>query len=192
MNVKLKMENGKWLIFIFVLFIVLMANATPLPATAKACASLMTDANGPCRSTACVNVVEACPNPETQSLFDDAAACNEVRQCGAAAPAPGTTTAPGASVTTPSSRVELPNPLGTANFPQIVGRIIRTLTGGAGTIALLMFIYGGFQWLTAAGNPEKIKKGKDILLWSTIGVVVMFSSYLIARYLIEALTTVVR
>lgn len=100
-------------------------------------------------------------------------------------------TAPGAqasgSSTAPDERVQLPNPLGTSSVPIIVGRIIKILSGGAGMIALMMFVYGGFQWLTAGGNAEKIKKGKDIILWSILGLVVMFSSYLATRYILETL-----
>ncbi|MBI4135871.1 hypothetical protein HY477_04020 [Candidatus Uhrbacteria bacterium] len=84
--------------------------------------------------------------------------------------------------------VTLDNPLGTTDFRIIVGNIVRTLTGGAGMLALLMFIYGGFTWLTAAGNSEKIQKGRDILVWSTAGMVVMFSSYFIVRFIILAIT----
>ena len=94
---------------------------------------------------------------------------------------------PAAPAPTSGTALQLPNPLGTANVPIIVGRIIRVLSGGAGMIALLMFVYGGFQWLTSGGNAEKIKKGQAIILWSLIGLVVMFSSYIAARYIIETL-----
>lgn len=89
----------------------------------------------------------------------------------------------------PARAVELPNPVGTADFREIVGRMIQVLTGGAGTLGLLMFIYGGFQWLTAGGNPEKIKKGRDILLWSVLGMVVMFTSYFTVRFIITGVTS---
>ncbi len=84
--------------------------------------------------------------------------------------------------------VTLDNPLGTTDFRIIVGNVVRTLTGGAGMLALMMFVYGGFTWLTAAGNSEKIQKGRDILVWSTAGMVVMFSSYFVVRFIIIAIT----
>ena len=103
-------------------------------------------------------------------------------------PAPAATSSGGTPAPSPTATpLELPNPLGTTNVPKITGRIIGVLSGGAGMIALLMFVYGGFQWLTAGGNAEKIKKGKDIILWSVLGMVVMFSSYLATRYIIETL-----
>lgn len=81
------------------------------------------------------------------------------------------------------------NPLcpakGPCDLPSIIGRVIRGLLGIVGTIALLMFVYGGFTWMTAGGEPEKIKKAKGILVWSTLGLVVIFSSYVIVNFIIE-------
>ena len=84
--------------------------------------------------------------------------------------------------------IGLPNPLGTSDPAVIIGRIIRTFTGFAGGIGLMMFVYGGFIWLTSFGNPERIKKGQDLLLWATIGLAIMFSSYIVAKYIITAVT----
>ncbi len=114
-----------------------------------------------------------------------AAACNAPQ-----APAP---TASPASSTSPGGSVSLPNPLGTSpeagDVKLIIARVIQGITGIAGSVALLMFVYGGFQWLTSQGNPEKIKKGRDILVWSALGLLVMFGSYLILRYILTAITT---
>ena len=38
-----------------------------------------------------------------------------------------------------------------------------------------------------AGGKEKIQKGKDILVWSTIGLVVIFMSYAIVKFVLEDL-----
>ena len=77
----------------------------------------------------------------------------------------------------------LENPLGPENLTmeQLYGRIIYGFMAGTGALALLMFVIGGFQWLTAAGNAEKIKKGRDTLMWAVLGLVVIFSSYAILR-----------
>lgn len=90
----------------------------------------------------------------------------------------------------PIFAVTLRNPLGTTNIPSLVGNIIKALLGIVGSIALLMFIYGGFTWLTATGNPDKVKKGRDILVWATIGIVVIFVSYAAIDFVIGSLTGV--
>jgi hypothetical protein len=84
---------------------------------------------------------------------------------------------------------ELSNPLGQTDIRLIIGNIISALLGIAGAVSLLMFVWGGFQWLISGGTPDRIKKGKDTLIWATIGLVVIFTSYAIVRALITALTT---
>jgi hypothetical protein len=57
---------------------------------------------------------------------------------------------------------------GPGTTPQtLIGKIINAVLGVVGSIALIMFIYGGFVWMTAAGNQERVGKGKEILVWSS-------------------------
>lgn len=85
----------------------------------------------------------------------------------------------------PAGSTCLPNPLGTNTSPQVlIGNIINAVMGVVGSIALLMFIFGGLTWMLSGGSAEKVKKGRDILMWSAIGLVVIFSSYAIVYFLI--------
>ena len=87
--------------------------------------------------------------------------------------------------------VKLNNPLtGTtdATTPnQLIGQIINGVLGIVGSLALVMFIYGGFVWMLAAGSNEKVQKGKDILIWATLGLVVIFSAYAVVKFVIEGI-----
>jgi len=82
--------------------------------------------------------------------------------------------------------IELENPLGSevSNPNILIGRIIDAILGLVGSLALVMLVYGGLTWMTSSGNPEKVKKGRDILIWSTIGLVIVFASYGLVRVLI--------
>ncbi len=84
--------------------------------------------------------------------------------------------------------VSLTNPLQAEDIPSLTGSIIKAVLGIIGAIALLMFIWGGFLWLTAAGSPDKIEKGKNTLIWATFGLILIFSSYIIANFIIQSLT----
>lgn len=84
--------------------------------------------------------------------------------------------------------VNLPNPLGTHDIPTLLGRIIKGFLSITGSIALIMFVYGGITWLTSAGNADKIKKGKDVFLWSVVGIAIIFSSYLLVDFVISGIT----
>jgi uncharacterized membrane protein YjfL (UPF0719 family) len=50
-----------------------------------------------------------------------------------------------------------------------------------------MFIYGGFTWMLAAGSAEKVKKGRDIIIWAAIGLVIIFSAYAIVKMVFTGL-----
>lgn len=97
---------------------------------------------------------------------------------------------PVGSANTPcSGDLCLKNPLGAINTPaELIGRILNSVFGIVGSLALVMFVYGGLTWMTSSGNPEKVKKGRDILIWSAIGLFVVFSSYALVRVV---LTTIV-
>ena len=81
----------------------------------------------------------------------------------------------------------LPNPLGETNtdINVLIGTIINAIMGIVGSLALAMFIYGGFTWMTAAGANERVQKGKDILIWATVGLIVIFSSYALVYFILN-------
>ncbi|MBI4449818.1 hypothetical protein HY634_02060 [Candidatus Uhrbacteria bacterium] len=83
--------------------------------------------------------------------------------------------------------VELCNPLPVSDIPSIIGNVLRAGFGILGSIALLMFIYGGFVWLTSGGNPEKITTGKNTMVWAVLGIAIIFASYAIVTFVIDAL-----
>ncbi|NMB84048.1 hypothetical protein GYA28_02045 [Candidatus Roizmanbacteria bacterium] len=43
----------------------------------------------------------------------------------------------------------------------------------------IMFVVGAFNYLTAFGNPEKVKKAQGTLKWAVVGFVIFMFSYLI-------------
>lgn len=69
----------------------------------------------------------------------------------------------------------------------LIGRIISVMMGLVGSVALLMFVYGGFLWMTAAGNEDRVKKGKDVLLWAVAGLFIIFTSYILVYFVLGSL-----
>lgn len=91
----------------------------------------------------------------------------------------------------------LPDPMGVggattlssqAAAQTVIARLINYVLGFVGSIALIMFIYGGITWMTAAGSEEKVKKGKDIIIWSVLGLAFIFIAYIAVRFVVESLT----
>jgi|GEM_PF-3273900 hypothetical protein len=50
--------------------------------------------------------------------------------------------------------------------------------------AIAAFIYGGFTYLASGGNDEKIQRGKRILIYATVGIVVIMISAAIVNIVI--------
>jgi len=87
-----------------------------------------------------------------------------------------------------SAAVELVNPIEVDKITDIPGVIIGNFfLNIIGSIALLMLVIGGFIWLTSAGNPEKVKKGKDVIIWTIVGLVIFFGAYTIISFIFSAL-----
>lgn len=85
------------------------------------------------------------------------------------------------------AQVVLTNPLGTSDVRIIAANLIQGALGLSGTVALIMFIYGGIVWMTSAGNPEAITKGKKTLVWAILGIIVIMSAFVIVRTVFEAI-----
>ena len=83
---------------------------------------------------------------------------------------------------------KLLNPLGDGTTPEIlIGRIIKALLGLSGSVALLMFVWGGVLYLTA-GDSKRVDTAKTTLKNAAIGLAVIFLSYMGVVTVIAALT----
>lgn len=80
----------------------------------------------------------------------------------------------------------LDNPLGDT-FEDIVKSVITAILGLTGVLALLAFIYGGLVWMTSGGDPAKVKKGKDVMLWAVFGIIIIFAAYAVLTFIFTAL-----
>jgi len=71
----------------------------------------------------------------------------------------------------------LENPLGTTDLRVVAGNIIKGVLALSGTAALLMFIYGGAQWIMSQGEKTKIEKGQKTVIWAALGLCFIFVAY---------------
>ena len=71
------------------------------------------------------------------------------------------------------------------NSGVLVGTIIVGVLGLIGIVALVLIIYSGFLWMIAQGDPAKITKAKNIMIYAFIGLAIILASYLITQYLIN-------
>lgn len=86
------------------------------------------------------------------------------------------------------SVVGLSLPLSDISLPSLIRRVITQILGIVGALGLAGFVYGGILYMTSGGNSERGEKGRKTLVWSTLGLVVIFSAYAIVSFILDALT----
>ena len=75
-----------------------------------------------------------------------------------------------------------------SDLVQVGVNITYIILGVIGSLALLMFVYGGFMFLISAGSQDKITKAKSILVNAAIGILVVFCAWVIVNFVIVVLT----
>ena len=65
-----------------------------------------------------------------------------------------------------------------------IGKMVLSIIG---MLAFIMFIYGGFTMILAMGNPERFKKGMQILVAAVVGIIISLSAYLLINFILDAL-----
>lgn len=89
----------------------------------------------------------------------------------------------------------------TPNFspnPNGIGQIVENssdkalaiITIIAGALATIYLIWNGIQYITSAGNPEKIKSARSGMINAVIGIVIIVAAYAIIRFAISIGNTV--
>lgn len=88
-----------------------------------------------------------------------------------------------------AANTELENPLGEGTqIWDLFARIAAGLSFVAGTLALLFVVIGGYMILTARGNDEQYRKGKNTISYAIVGMLVIVGSYQILTTVINVLT----
>lgn len=68
-----------------------------------------------------------------------------------------------------------------ANDPlSFITTIIKVALSLLGVIFLVLTVYGGYLWMTAAGNEKQVEKAKDTLKAGVIGLAITLSAYIIS------------
>ena len=68
-----------------------------------------------------------------------------------------------------------------------VARIINILLGFLGVIAVILVLWGGFKWMTAAGDEGKIGEAKKLMGAGVVGLVIILAAYAITAFVVNQL-----
>jgi len=76
---------------------------------------------------------------------------------------------------------------GEITLQAVIARIINIAMMAAGLVAVIFLIIGGFRYVTSGGNAEAIEGAKATILNAIIGLIVIFISFLLVNYILNAL-----
>lgn len=71
------------------------------------------------------------------------------------------------------------------DIPTSIGKIIGIALSLVGVVFLVLMIYGGFLWMTAGGEADKVKKAKGIIINAVIGLIIVLASYAITFFVLD-------
>ncbi len=69
----------------------------------------------------------------------------------------------------------------------IAAQIINVILGFLGIIAVVIILLGGFKWMTAGGNEDKVGEAKNLMFAGFVGLVIILASWGLAKFVVNML-----
>jgi hypothetical protein len=77
------------------------------------------------------------------------------------------------------------DPCKSADLNSTIRTIINGITFVVGLIAVIMIIIGGIFYAISAGDPGKVKKAKDTIMYGIIGLIVALLAFAIINFVLQ-------
>jgi len=78
--------------------------------------------------------------------------------------------------------------LGSKDLRKTATGIINVALSLLGIVAVVVILIGGFQWMTAGGNEEKVTEARKRIFQGIIGLAIILSAWAIAYFVIQQLS----
>ncbi len=79
---------------------------------------------------------------------------------------------------------------GTQDLKTTIMLVINIIMGFLGIIAVIIILAGGFKWMTAGGNEEKVAEAKKLIIAGIVGLAIVIGAYAIASFVVQSLVNV--
>ena len=79
--------------------------------------------------------------------------------------------------------------LGSQDLRTTAASIINVALSLLGIVSVVIILIGGFRWMTAGGNDEKVGEARKWIFSGIIGLAIILSAWAISRFVLEKLVT---
>ncbi len=79
--------------------------------------------------------------------------------------------------------------LGDKDPREIAASVVNISLGFLSIVAVIIILLGGFKWMTAAGNDDKVDEAKKLITAGIIGLIIILAAWGIAKFVIDKLLT---
>ena len=124
----------------------------------------------------CVNSASGCTGDRPHNV-SGTTPCTEPGRicCSATNPNPTTTSGPTTSQATVVN-INVTNPLRYDTVEGVLTSVMNGLKGIVITLALLMIVIGGIMYIFSLGNPDNMKRAKNVILAALVGLAIVIAA----------------
>ncbi len=80
--------------------------------------------------------------------------------------------------------VPLPGAGGSNATTEALQRIVNTVLGVSGAIAVLIIVLAGFRYIISQGNPNEVTTARNAILYALIGLIVIICAFAIVNFVV--------
>ncbi len=91
------------------------------------------------------------------------------------------------TITGPADIMLSQSGLNSFSLGTIIAFVIQAALSLLGVIFLVIIVFAGYRWMTAAGNEESIKKAQEAIKRAIIGLVIVLMAYAITYFVFNQL-----
>jgi hypothetical protein len=75
-----------------------------------------------------------------------------------------------------------------SDFGSVVKLVLNIFSSFVGLVAVVMFMWGGFKYITSGGESGKVTSAKNTLIYAVIGVVIVVFAQTIVQFVVTKTT----
>lgn len=76
---------------------------------------------------------------------------------------------------------------GTQDLKVTIMNVVNIIMSFLGILAILIVLTGGFKWMTAGGNDDKVAEAKKLIVAGIVGLAIVLGAYAIASFVVRSL-----